>query len=948
MPQRSSWQRLVRRLPATSLSCEALESRLVPASVVRTGSGANAAAIQAVVDSFRTDLGGGTANANVAGSFLAGRREINWDGVPDTAASPNTLPADFFNTTSPRGVVFAGPTASPTFRVSANSTNTTSTPVRFGDLNAAYATSFTTFSPQRLFTRVGNNVTDVSFFVPGTMTPATVSGFGAVFTDVDNTSATTIQLFSPGGTSLGVFTALAFNNGLSFLGVSFNAGERVGRVLIMAGNVAVTATASPNDVDGAASASDVVVMDDFIYGEPRAQPDVLAVDATSNALVRFNAATPGTVISTTPVVGLVTGESLAGIDYRPANGQLYGLVVNGTSARLVTVNTATGQLTQVGAAFTVSGTNFGFNFNPVADRIRVVSDADINLSVNPADGTVTAQTALNPGNPNVVAAAYTNSLPGAATTTLFDIDSGTDSLLTQNPPASGTLTTVGALGVDTSGVAALDIEGGTNTALAVLTVGSTSGLYAINTVTGAATSLGPVGASLSLKGLAIVPAPSFTITPAVSVVEGNSGTTPVSATVSIVGDIPAGQPVTVRVATANGTALAGTDYTALASTTLTFTNNTPQTVTTTVLGNTLNEPDKTFTFNLSQATGALIAGRTSTVTITNDDAQPSLSVNDVTVTEGNSGTSNAVFTVTLSAASGQTVTVVATVRGVTATAGSDFTAVGPFTLTFAPGVTTQTVTVPIVGDTIAEPTETFNVVLSAPTNAALGKATGVGTILDNDAGAGTPGQCYVGQLFRDLLGREADAGGLAFFAAAIDRGGATRGQVAEAIESSQEYRVRALEALYQRYLGRSLDGSGRTTWLAFLADNNTLEGVAVRVIGSSEYLAKAGGSNDRFLQQVYTDALRRTIDASGQASWGAELASGRSSRADVAAAILASAESNRLEVTDLYSAVLRRTPDGGGLDGFAAFLNGGGSDETVRARLLASDEYFARFCRPTA
>ena len=237
------------------------ETRGAPlaAAVPVSATGANAAAIQATVDAYRATLG--TLNPPQAGSFGSGRREINWDGVPDAASAPNNLPLQFFNINSPRGVVYSTPGTG--FQVSANAVNPTNTPVEFGNINATYPTIFQTFSAQKLFTPIGSNVTDVTFFVPGSNTPATVSGFGAVFTDVDTPNVTSIQYFDFNGTSLGTFfvPATAGSETLSFLGVTFNAGERVGRVRITTGNAAL----GPND---GPPAIDVVAMDDFIYGEP--------------------------------------------------------------------------------------------------------------------------------------------------------------------------------------------------------------------------------------------------------------------------------------------------------------------------------------------------------------------------------------------------------------------------------------------------------------------------------------------------------------------------------------------------------------------------------------------------------------------------------------------------------------------------------------------------------
>lgn len=232
-------------------------------SVVYSGSGANIAGITGVVSLFQGDIGGGSV-PGAAGSFSGVRREINWDAVPDAKSSPNSLNANFFNTNSPRGAVFSTPGTG--FEVSAKTGNPTSTPTLFDNINPTYSSSFQTFSPQRLFTSIGSNVMDVSFFLAGTGTAATTSAFGSVFTDVDLASTTTIEFFSAAG-SLGVFSAPTADRGLSFLGVRFDAGERVSKVRITSGNAALSAL--NNDGGGV----DVVAMDDFIYAEPASVPE---------------------------------------------------------------------------------------------------------------------------------------------------------------------------------------------------------------------------------------------------------------------------------------------------------------------------------------------------------------------------------------------------------------------------------------------------------------------------------------------------------------------------------------------------------------------------------------------------------------------------------------------------------------------------------------------------
>ena len=180
---------------AVSLS----SAHAIAAEDVFSAAGASAAAIQGQVDAFRTSLG--TLNANVAGSFASGRREINWDGVPDALSAPNNMPANFFNVNSPRGAVFSGPASG--FKVSGNAA--VGAPTEFSEINATYRSLFTTFSAPRLFTALGSPFVDVLFFVPGSTTPAVTTGFGAVFTDVDLANDTSIQFFGVNNNSLGVF-----------------------------------------------------------------------------------------------------------------------------------------------------------------------------------------------------------------------------------------------------------------------------------------------------------------------------------------------------------------------------------------------------------------------------------------------------------------------------------------------------------------------------------------------------------------------------------------------------------------------------------------------------------------------------------------------------------------------------------------------------------------------
>jgi hypothetical protein len=232
------------------------------------------------------------------------------------------------------------------------------------------------------------------------------------------------------------------------------------------------------------------------------------------------------------------------------------------------------------------------------------------------------------------------------------------------------------------------------------------------------------GSSVALPALSIT---DRTIT------EGNTGTTLASFDVQL--SQASSKTVTVQYATANGTATAGSDYTAIANTLSFAPGETRKTITVSVKGDTAVESNETFLVKLSGATNATIARAQATGTIINDDlvaTLPYLSIRDVTVTEGNSGTTNAVFTINLSARSTRTINVnYATANG-TATANSDYISKSG-TLSFAPGETRKTVAVSVKGDTTAEPTETFLLRLSNATNATIADNQGVGTILDNDA-----------------------------------------------------------------------------------------------------------------------------------------------------------------------------------------------------------------------
>jgi hypothetical protein len=188
-------------------------ARVSAAPQITTAAGASPGAIQAAVDAFRAKLGAN--NAGNPGPFTSGFRNLNWDGVPDSAAHPNPTPAAFFNSTTPRGAVFNTPGVA--VISSAKAGNPSNLAPRFASIDPSYASAFQVFSPERLFTPLDSTIVDATFFVPSSSgTMAGVSGFGAVFCDVDLPASATIECFRSDGVSLGKFAAPAFDNGLSF------------------------------------------------------------------------------------------------------------------------------------------------------------------------------------------------------------------------------------------------------------------------------------------------------------------------------------------------------------------------------------------------------------------------------------------------------------------------------------------------------------------------------------------------------------------------------------------------------------------------------------------------------------------------------------------------------------------------------------------------------------
>jgi hypothetical protein len=265
---------------------------------------------------------------------------------------------------------------------------------------------------------------------------------------------------------------------------------------------------SPVGADIAGTPVTVVIRDDDRVG------DTLALTSTGR-IVSFDRASPDVLRHAVVPGGLSAGEVIVGIDVRPRDAKLYALT---SRARVYTVEPATGALAQVSSLAAdagdatepfaaLSGAVFGVDFNPVVDRLRVVSDTGQNLRINVDTGRTFTDSAIRGAATGLTAAGYENNHADACRTRLFAIDPATDRLVLQDPPNDGTTTAIGRLGIDASS-AVLDLAtapSGASTGLAILVAGGASGLYAIDLATGAASLTGtlPLQSGEIVRGLAL-------------------------------------------------------------------------------------------------------------------------------------------------------------------------------------------------------------------------------------------------------------------------------------------------------------------------------------------------------------------------------------------------------------------------------------------------------------
>lgn len=237
---------------------------------------------------------------------------------------------------------------------------------------------------------------------------------------------------------------------------------------------------------------------------------IFAVDSRA-VLVSFDSESPGTIASMNIIRGLRPGESIVGIDFRPANKKLYAF---SSTARIYTIDTTTGAATAVGGGSitgNLTGSRFCFNFNPTVDRIRITTNTGMNLRAHPDTGVLVALDGnlnyMDGATPNVVACGYTNSVAGAMTTTLYGYELSRRSLVIQNPPNDGNLTPFLNIAGDFSDLSAFDISAVGNKAyLATRESGSSKvQLYTVDLMTPHAKLVGAIGNLEQITAIAVEP-----------------------------------------------------------------------------------------------------------------------------------------------------------------------------------------------------------------------------------------------------------------------------------------------------------------------------------------------------------------------------------------------------------------------------------------------------------
>jgi uncharacterized repeat protein (TIGR01451 family) len=299
------------------------------------------------------------------------------------------------------------------------------------------------------------------------------------------------------------------------------------------------------------------------------------------------------------------------------------------------------------------------------------------------------------------------------------------------------------------------------------------------------------------------------------------------------------------------------------------------------------------------------ASTTLTVSTDMPGGIPALSITDVRVNEASNGPVNAVFTITLSAASSRTVTVQVQTRDGTAMSPREYQPLSLTTLTFAPGQMSQNVTIPVMDNQLIGGAESFFVELVNPSNATLANAEATGTIINHALVMPPVNELLIQDWYLNFLGRLPDTGDQAHWQGLLDKG-ASPTFVVQSIMNSLEFATKQVQDLYAQLLGRPADPAGLQGSVAALQGGLTSLQLEALILASPEYMVKQGGTLNGFLQGVYHDVLQRQIDSSGAATWTKELAAGVSPGL-AAYQILTSAEAIQGLVNAHFRHYLRRS-----------------------------------------
>ena len=391
---------------------------------------------------------------------------------------------------------------------------------------------------------------------------------------------------------------------------------------------------------------------------------------TTNGLFSFNSTTPGTITTPVAITGIVAGQTLAGADFRPATGQLYALGYNAAdgSAQLYTIDLTTAVATPVGAGITlvagIANNAFGFDFNPVVDRIRVIAGPNTtaanngaNYRLNPNNGAIAGtdtNVAYAAGDvsfgstPTIAAAAYTNNVSGAANTTLYAYNWSNDDLVRVGSvggapisPNTGQLFTVGDSSVVTNTRSlGFDISGATSVAYANLdTTTANDFLFTVNLATGVVTNRGTIGAGIPVADISVGITPPATTLAFSSATYTDDESQSVSLVVNRTGVTTGVTTATLTLNGGNavGGAACGTgvDYVNTPQTVTFAAGVTTQTLTVPLCGDLLVDPNETFNASLTGVTAGTGVLGIAAVTI-NDTANQFLNTSAISIIRGTS------------------------------------------------------------------------------------------------------------------------------------------------------------------------------------------------------------------------------------------------------------------------------------------------------------------------